>query len=249
MASMQQVIALAVKHDKLVDVHCDETDDGQSRFLEVLAYESLKAGLGPGSPPVTPPPCTPTTTPTAPAVPPAQARRSQLHRLPHHKEHPPAGPLRQLSQAPGRHPGQGAGQGRPQRPAWARTPSSIPGTPGQRQAAAHLDFGLHICQMMGHQDSSRALDFITDHSARTLQIADYGIRRGKPEQPHPAGRRRRLQRAAPPGGRAAVGAPGPDHRRAPGRRPADPALARELAGARRHGQSARGRDHASMIIE
>ncbi|GGC05077.1 hypothetical protein GCM10011352_34050 [Marinobacterium zhoushanense] len=44
-----------------------------------------------------------------------------------------------------------------------------------------LDFGLHICQMMGYQDFSQALDLITDNSARTLNIHNhYGIEVGKP---------------------------------------------------------------------
>lgn len=44
-----------------------------------------------------------------------------------------------------------------------------------------LDFGLHICQMMGYRDFDTALDLITDNSARTLNIqAHYGIEEGKP---------------------------------------------------------------------
>lgn len=43
--SVKKAIELAVKYDKLVDVHCDETDDDQSRFIEVLAAEALRTGL------------------------------------------------------------------------------------------------------------------------------------------------------------------------------------------------------------
>ena len=44
-----------------------------------------------------------------------------------------------------------------------------------------LDAGLHICQMMGYQDISKALSLITDNSARALGISDrYGIEVGKP---------------------------------------------------------------------
>lgn len=42
--SLNFAVKLAEKYDKLVDVHCDEIDDEQSRGLEVLAgpgpYES-----------------------------------------------------------------------------------------------------------------------------------------------------------------------------------------------------------------
>ena len=44
--SIKKAIELACKYDKLVDLHCDETDDEQSRFLEVLAAESYLVGLG-----------------------------------------------------------------------------------------------------------------------------------------------------------------------------------------------------------
>ena len=43
--SVKFAVGLAAEHDKLVDVHCDETDDEQSRFLEVLVAETLRLGL------------------------------------------------------------------------------------------------------------------------------------------------------------------------------------------------------------
>src|SRR5699024_6005660 len=43
---VKKAIALAVKYDKLVDVHCDEIDDAHSRYLEVLAAEAITLGLG-----------------------------------------------------------------------------------------------------------------------------------------------------------------------------------------------------------
>lgn len=44
--SVKKAVELAVKYDKLVDVHCDETDDDQSRFVELLAYEAMDNGIG-----------------------------------------------------------------------------------------------------------------------------------------------------------------------------------------------------------
>ena len=44
--SLEYVMALAEKTGKLVDVHCDETDDEQSRFLETLAAAAYRHGLG-----------------------------------------------------------------------------------------------------------------------------------------------------------------------------------------------------------
>ncbi|MDX1708566.1 MAG: amidohydrolase family protein, partial [Desulfobacterales bacterium] len=39
------VYALAEEFDRRIDVHCDETDDEHSRFLEVLASEAIKRGF------------------------------------------------------------------------------------------------------------------------------------------------------------------------------------------------------------
>lgn len=44
--SVKKAVELAVKYDKLVDVHCDETDDEESRFVELLAYEAMDNGIG-----------------------------------------------------------------------------------------------------------------------------------------------------------------------------------------------------------
>lgn len=44
--SMHKVVELAVKYDKLIDVHCDETDDVQSRFIEILNALVLMEGIG-----------------------------------------------------------------------------------------------------------------------------------------------------------------------------------------------------------
>jgi len=43
--SVEIAIDVAVRHGLLVDAHCDEIDDEQSRFLEVLATQALRTGL------------------------------------------------------------------------------------------------------------------------------------------------------------------------------------------------------------
>ena len=45
-ASVRFLMELAERHGCLVDVHCDETDDPQSRFFEILAEEALVLGMG-----------------------------------------------------------------------------------------------------------------------------------------------------------------------------------------------------------
>lgn len=44
--SVKKAFELAVKYDKLLDIHCDETDDSQSRFVENIAAEAYYTGLG-----------------------------------------------------------------------------------------------------------------------------------------------------------------------------------------------------------
>lgn len=42
---VKYALNLAEKHNRIIDIHIDETDDPQSRFTEVLASESIKRGL------------------------------------------------------------------------------------------------------------------------------------------------------------------------------------------------------------
>lgn len=44
--SMHTVVDLAVKYGRLIDVHCDETDDPNSRFVELLAALAHREGIG-----------------------------------------------------------------------------------------------------------------------------------------------------------------------------------------------------------
>jgi cytosine deaminase len=44
--SIHKIVELAVKYDRMIDVHCDETDDVQSRFLELLNALVLVEGIG-----------------------------------------------------------------------------------------------------------------------------------------------------------------------------------------------------------
>ncbi|MYL39075.1 cytosine deaminase [Halobacillus litoralis] len=44
--SLKIAFDLAEQYDRFVDVHCDEIDDEQSRFVEVVATEALERGIG-----------------------------------------------------------------------------------------------------------------------------------------------------------------------------------------------------------
>jgi cytosine/creatinine deaminase len=43
--SVKFALALAAEHGRRVDIHCDETDDEHSRFLEVMAAETIRLSL------------------------------------------------------------------------------------------------------------------------------------------------------------------------------------------------------------
>ncbi len=44
--SVNRIVELAVKYDKMIDEHCDETDDSQSQFLELLNALVMIEGIG-----------------------------------------------------------------------------------------------------------------------------------------------------------------------------------------------------------
>lgn len=180
-ASMKRVIELAIKYDRLVDVHCDEIDDPNSRFLEVLACEALFNDLG--------------------------SRVTASHTTAMHSyDNAYCSKLFLLLKRSGINfvscPTESIHlQGRfdtyPKRRGVTRVKElNAAGinvcfaedsifdpwySLGNGKLLRTLDFGLHICQMMGYQDFSQALSLITDNSARTMNIeARYGIEVGKP---------------------------------------------------------------------
>lgn len=43
--SVHRIFELAQQYDRLIDIHCDEIDDEQSRFLEVVAASAMRRGM------------------------------------------------------------------------------------------------------------------------------------------------------------------------------------------------------------
>ncbi|QTF09824.1 cytosine deaminase [Brenneria izadpanahii] len=180
-ASMKQVIALAKKYDRLVDVHCDEIDDPNSRFLEVLAAEALFNDMGHRV----------TASHTTAMHSYDNAYCSKLFRL-----------LKKSGISFVSCPTESIHlQGRfdtfPKRRGVTRVKELLKAgmnvclaqdsvfdpwySLGNGKLLRVLDAGLHICQMMGYQDISTALSLITDNGAKALGIdARYGIEAGKP---------------------------------------------------------------------
>jgi cytosine deaminase len=180
-SSIHFLMELAERHGRLVDVHCDETDDPQSRFLEVLAEAARVRGMG----------ARVTASHTTAMGSYDNAYCSRLFRL-----------LRQSAinficcPTESIHL-QGRFDSYPKRRGLTRVPEldraglnvsfaqdSIvdPWYPlGNGNILRILDAGLHICHMLGYEDLQRALDFVTDHPARALALGErYGIEVGRP---------------------------------------------------------------------
>ncbi|MBJ7550506.1 cytosine deaminase [Marinomonas ostreistagni] len=179
--SMLWVIELAQKHNKLVDVHCDEIDDENSRFLEVLATATLESGLGNRV----------TASHTVAMHSYNNAYCSKLFRLlkmsginfvscPTENIHlqgrfdtfPKRRGITRVKELRDAGINVALAQDSIQDPWYSL---------GNGKLLRQVDFALHACHMMGYDDFSHALDFITDNGAKVMHIQDhYGIEVGKP---------------------------------------------------------------------
>lgn len=179
--SMAIAFQLAGKYDRLVDIHCDEIDDEQSRFIEVVAAEAFKYGMGSRV----------TASHTTAMGSYNDAYASKLFRLLKLSQiNFVANPLVNIHL-------QGRFDSYPKRRGLTRVkelqaagmnvsfghddifdPWYPLGTGNMLQV---LHMGIHAAQLMGYNQIVNAIDFITTNSAKTLHIEDqYGIEQGKP---------------------------------------------------------------------
>ena len=180
-SSIKFLMDLAERAGCLVDVHCDETDDPQSRFLEVLAEEARVREMGERV----------TASHTTAMGSYDNAYCSKLFRLlKQSKINFVSCPTESIHL-------QGRFDTYPKRRGLTRVAEidragmnvcfgqdSIvdPWYPlGNGNILRILEAGLHICHMLGYEDLQRGLDLITDNSARTLNLGErYGLEVGRP---------------------------------------------------------------------
>lgn len=180
-SSIHFLMDLAERTGCLVDVHCDETDDPQSRFLEVLAEEARVREMGERV----------TASHTTAMGSYDNAYCSKLFRLLKlSKINFVSCPTESIHL-------QGRFDTYPKRRGLTRVAEldraglnvcfgqdSIvdPWYPlGNGNILRILEAGLHICHMLGYEDLERCLDLITDNSARTLNLGErYGLEVGRP---------------------------------------------------------------------
>lgn len=176
--SLHKAFALAQKYDRLVDVHCDEIDDEQSRFVETVAALALKLDMG----------AKVTASHTTAMHSYNGAYTSRLFRLLKMSGiNFVANPLVNIHL-------QGRFDSYPKRRGITRVKEMLeaeinvcfghddvfdPWYPlGTANMLQVLHMGLHVCQLMGYGQIDDGLKLITSHSARTLHLSDYGLAAG-----------------------------------------------------------------------
>jgi len=178
--SVHRIFELAQHYNRLIDIHCDEIDDDQSRFLEVVAACAIRSGLGSR--------VTASHTTAFGSYNNAYAnklmgflQRSQINFI--------ANPLINITL-------QGRADTYPKRRGVTRVkelwqaglnvslghdcvqdPWYSLGT-GNMLDVAHM--AAHVCQMTGMAEIEACFDMVTFYGAKTLNLADnYGIQVGK----------------------------------------------------------------------
>ena len=179
--SVKKVFELAMKYDRLIDIHTDEIDDEQSRFVEVVAKEAYQTGMGSKV----------TASHTTAMHSYNNAYVFKLMRLLKMSEiNFVANPLVNIHL-------QGRFDTYPKRRGITRVKELTeagcnvsfghddifdPWYPlGTGNMLQVLHMGIHVTQLMGYEQIKNSMDYITVNSAKTLSIEEeYGIEEGKP---------------------------------------------------------------------
>ncbi|WP_456310549.1 cytosine deaminase [Serratia proteamaculans] len=176
--SLHRAFALAQKYQRMVDVHCDEIDDEQSRFVETVAALAHREQMGSRV----------TASHTTAMHSYNGAYTSRLFRLLKLSGiNFVANPLVNIHL-------QGRFDTYPKRRGITRVKEMLeadinvcfghddvfdPWYPlGTASMLQVLHMGMHVCQLMGYEQLDAGINLITTHSARTLQLKDYGIQCG-----------------------------------------------------------------------
>ena len=176
--SMHIAFDIARKYNKQIDIHCDEIDDEQSRFVETVAALALKYDIGEKV----------TASHTTAMHSYNNAYASRLFRLlKMSKIHFVANPLVNIHL-------QGRFDTYPKRRGVTRVKEMLknninvcfghddvfdPWYPlGTANMLQVLHMGLHVCQLMGYGQINDGLKLVTENSAKALGLTDYGIKEG-----------------------------------------------------------------------
>ncbi|MGC1309656.1 MAG: cytosine deaminase [Phormidesmis sp.] len=179
--SVHKIFELAQQYNRLIDIHCDEIDDPQSRFLEVVAACAIRTQTGPR--------VTASHTTAFGSYNDAYAlklmgilRRAKLNFI--------ANPLINITL-------QGRTDTYPKRRGVTRVKELWQSglnislghdciqdpwySLGTGNLLAVADMAVHVCQMTGLEEIDACFEMVTSGGARTLNVQDtYGIEVGKP---------------------------------------------------------------------
>lgn len=176
--SMHIAFDIARKYNKQIDIHCDEIDDEQSRFVETVAALAFKYDMGEKV----------TASHTTAMHSYNNAYASRLFRLlKMSKIHFVANPLVNIHL-------QGRFDTYPKRRGVTRVKEMLknninvcfghddvfdPWYPlGTANMLQVLHMGLHVCQLMGYGQINDGLKLVTENSAKALGLTDYGVQEG-----------------------------------------------------------------------
>ena len=176
--SMHIAFNIARKYNKQIDIHCDEIDDEQSRFVETVAALGLKYEMGDKV----------TASHTTAMHSYNNAYASRLFRLLKlSKIHFVANPLVNIHL-------QGRFDTYPKRRGVTRVKEMLknkinvcfghddvfdPWYPlGTANMLQVLHMGLHVCQLMGYGQINDGLKLVTENSAKALGLQGYGVEEG-----------------------------------------------------------------------
>ncbi|EIC85828.1 cytosine deaminase [Serratia sp. M24T3] len=176
--SLHKTFALAQKYNRMVDVHCDEIDDEQSRFVETVAALAHRENMG----------ARVTASHTTAMHSYNGAYTSRLFRLLKLSGiNFVANPLVNIHL-------QGRFDTYPKRRGITRVKEMLeaginvcfghddvfdPWYPmGTANMLQVLQMGLHVCQLMGYEQINDGLNLITHYSAKTMNLPEYGIENG-----------------------------------------------------------------------
>ena len=176
--SMHIAFDIACKYNKQIDIHCDEIDDEQSRFVETVAALALKYEMGDKV----------TASHTTAMHSYNNAYASRLFRLLKlSKIHFVANPLVNIHL-------QGRFDTYPKRRGVTRVKEMLknninvcfghddvfdPWYPlGTANMLQVLHMGLHVCQLMGYGQINDGLKLVTENSAKALGLQGYGVEEG-----------------------------------------------------------------------
>lgn len=179
--SMHVTVELAAKYGRLIDVHCDETDDPASRYLELLAALAHAEGLGEMT----------TASHTcslgsaddsyffhltkllrAARLNFACAPTENLYLQGRHDSFPKRRGITRVKELTDLGINVSLGQDSMQDP-WYPL--------GNGNMMIILDYALHLAQMMSPGEIDRALALLTDNGATTMRLGDgYGLEVGRP---------------------------------------------------------------------